>query len=78
MAIWKEQTPATKEPAPMAPPIEPRKEDSFASTPPWASSRVATARPINSFMVGTFQAHRTHNPDRFPHSTMHPDIHFVL
>ncbi|MEO5902723.1 MAG: polymer-forming cytoskeletal protein [Gemmatimonadaceae bacterium] len=32
MAIWKEQTTATKEPAPMAPPTEPRKEDSFAST----------------------------------------------
>ena len=34
MAIWKEQTTATKEPAPMAPQPEPRKEDSFASTPP--------------------------------------------
>ena len=33
MAIWKEQTTATKEPAPMPQP-EPRKEDSFASTPP--------------------------------------------
>jgi cytoskeletal protein CcmA (bactofilin family) len=33
MAIWKEQTTATKDPAPMPPPA-PVKDDSFASTPP--------------------------------------------
>jgi len=34
MAIWKEQTTATKEPVPMPPQPAPQKEDSFASTPP--------------------------------------------
>jgi cytoskeletal protein CcmA (bactofilin family) len=34
MAIWKEQTTATKEPAPMPQQPAPQKEDTFASTPP--------------------------------------------
>ena len=34
MAIWKEQTTATKEQPPMPPPTAPAKDDSFASTPP--------------------------------------------
>jgi len=34
MAIWKEQTTATKEPAPMPQQPAPQKEDAFASTPP--------------------------------------------
>jgi cytoskeletal protein CcmA (bactofilin family) len=34
MAIWKEQTTATKEPAPMPQQPAPQKEDTFSSTPP--------------------------------------------
>src|SRR4051812_6904468 len=34
MAIWKEQTTATKDPAPITPPPAPVKDDSFASATP--------------------------------------------